>query len=220
LPIQFRDRGLWRDFDSLLPDESKLAPQVIEHATELTRMNHGRFPRSVMVFGQANNKAKIEYWRMERFALPTALTGDRVIRTEIRQLLKDSEDAQHALWSACSSFGRDLLSRGDRNPQKKDVKKFVAQMSAIPSYWSTLEARFHEILGEYTLDRDPEDVRCQWLKSVRDALRAAWAQHSASVSAGDAWAIRALVKAEGPVLRKLKELNEDISRLEPQKEGA
>ena len=36
LPIQFRDRGLWRDFDSLLPDESHLAPQVIEHATVLT----------------------------------------------------------------------------------------------------------------------------------------------------------------------------------------
>jgi CRISPR system Cascade subunit CasA len=54
LPIQFRDRGLWRDFDSLLPDESHLAPQVIEHATALTRSNRERFPGSVMVLGQAN----------------------------------------------------------------------------------------------------------------------------------------------------------------------
>lgn len=220
LPIQFRDRGLWRDFDSLLPDESHLAPQVIEHATALTRMNRGRFPRSVMVLGQANNKAKIEYWRMERFALPEALTGDRFIRTEIRQLLKDSEDAQKSLWSACSSFARDLLSRGDRNPDGKDIKKFVIQMSAIPWYWSTLESSFHEILREYTLERDSEDIRCQWLKSVRDTLRSAWAQHSASVSTGDAWAIRALVKAEGSVLRKLKELNYEIMKLEPQKEEA
>ena len=37
---------------------------------------------------------------------------------------------------------------------------------------------------------------------------------------GDAWAIRALVKAEGPVLRKLKELNEEILKLEPQEEDA
>ncbi|MDP2760876.1 MAG: type I-E CRISPR-associated protein Cse1/CasA [Sideroxyarcus sp.] len=220
LPIQFRDRGLWRDFDSLLPDESHLAPQVIEHATVLTRMNRGRFPRSVMILGQANNKAKIEYWRMERFALPDALTGDRFIRVEIRQLLKDSEDAQKSLWSACSSFARDLLSRGDRNPDGKDIKKFVTQMSAIPWYWSTLESSFHEILREYTLERDSEDIRCQWLKSVRNTLRSAWAQHSASVSTGDAWAIRALVKAEGPVLRKLKELNYEILKLEPQKEEA
>lgn len=220
LPIQFRERGLWRDFDSLLPDESHLAPQVIEHATVLTRMNRGRFPRSVMVLGQANNKAKIEYWRMERFALPEALTGDRFIRAEIRQLLKDSEDAQKSLWSACSSFARDLLSRGDRNPDGKDIKKFVTQMSASSLYWSTLETRFHEILREYTLECDLDDIRCQWLKSVRDTLRAAWAQHSASVSTGDAWAIRALVKAEGPVRRKLKELNEEILKSKLQQEGA
>lgn len=220
LPIQFRDRGLWRDFDSLLPDESHLAPQVIEHATLLTRMNRDRFPRSVMILGQANNKAKIEYWRMERFALPDALTGDRFIRAEIRQLLKDSEDAQKSLWASCNSFARDLLSRGDRNPDSKDIKKFVTQMSANPWYWSTLESRFHGILSEYTLERDSEDIRCQWLKSVRDTLMAAWAMHSASVSMGDTWAIRALMKAEGPVLRKLKELNNEILKLEPQKEEA
>ena len=85
LPIQFRDRGLWRDFDSLLPDESHLAPMVNEHATTLARSNRERFPRSVMVLGQANNKAKIEYWRMERFALPLALAGKHPVRTEIRQ---------------------------------------------------------------------------------------------------------------------------------------
>lgn len=220
LPIQFRERGLWRDFDSLLPDESHLAPQVIEHATVLTRMNRGRFPRSMMVLGQANNKAKIEYWRMERFALPDALTGDRFIRVEIRQLLKDSEDAQRSLWSACSSFARDLLSRGDRNPDSKDIKKFVTQMPTNSWYWSTLESRFHQILREYTLERDSDDIRCQWLKSVRDTLMSAWALHSASVSTGDAWAIRALVKAEGPVLRKFKELNDEILKLEPKKETA
>lgn len=80
LPIQFRDRGFWRDFDSLLPDASHLAPQVIEHATALTRSNRERFPKSVMILGQANNKAKIEYWRMERFALPGALAGNNSIR--------------------------------------------------------------------------------------------------------------------------------------------
>ena len=218
LPVQFRDRGLWRDFDSLLPDESHLAPQVVEHAIALTRSNRERFPRSVMVLGQANNKAKIEYWRMERFSLPEALVENRFIRTEIRQLLTDAEDAQKSLWMACRSFARDLLSRGERNPTGKDISGFVEQMPVNSWYWSTLESRFHEILREHTLNRDSEDIRCQWLKSVRDTLRAAWKQHSASVSTGDAWAIRALVKAEGPALRKLKELNDEILKLEPRKE--
>ena len=218
LPIQFRDRGLWRDFDSLLPDESHLAPQVIEHATALTRSNRERFPRSVIVLGQANNKAKIEYWRMERFALPEALTGDRFIRTEIRQFLKDAEEAQKSLWLACRSFARDLLSRGEREPAGKDISGFVEQIPVNSWYWAALESRFHEILREYTLDRDDEDIRCLWLKFVRDTLKAAWEQHRTSVSMGDAWAIRALVKAEVPVWRKLRELNAEILKLEPQKE--
>jgi CRISPR system Cascade subunit CasA len=173
-----------------------------------------------MVLGQANNKAKIEYWRMERFNFPEALVGDRSIRAEIRQLLTDAEKVQKSLWLACRSFARDLLRRGESEPDKKDISGFLKQMSAIPCYWSILESRFHEILREYTLDRDSEDVRCKWLNSVRDALKKVWDQHRASVSMGDAWAIRALVKAEGPVLRKLKELNDEIFRLEPKKEVA
>lgn len=173
-----------------------------------------------MVLGQANNKAKIEYWRMERFALPQALTGDRFIRSEMHQLLADAEDAQKSLWAACRSFARDLLSRGEREPAGKDISGFAKQMPVNPWYWSTLESRFHEILREYTLKKDFEDIRCQWLKSVRGTLRTAWEQHRASVSMGDAWVIRALVKAEVPVFRKLKELNDEILKLEPQEEIA
>ena len=220
LPIQFRDRGFWRDFDSLLPDDSHLAPKVIEHAAVLTRVHRERFPKSVSVLGQSNNKAKIEYWRMERFSLPEALTGDGNIRTEIRQLLVAAEEAQKSLWAACSSFAQNLLSRGNRKPAGKDVSGFVEQMPVSPWYWSALESRFHEILREFTLDQGSDEIRCLWLKSVRDTLRAAWDQHRASVASGDAWSIRAIVKAEGPVLRKLAQLNDEILKLEPQKEGA
>lgn len=218
LPLQFRDRGLWRDFDSLLPDDSHLAPKVIEHATVLSRSNRERFPRSVTVLGQSNDNAKIEYWRMERFALPEALSADRMIRSEIHQLLVDAEDAQRSLWQACRSFARDILSRGGREPAKKDLSAFIEQMPVNGRYWSILESRFHEILSAYTLDQDPDDIRCRWLKSVVEALGNAWEQHRASASTGDAWAIRALVKAEGSVRRKLKELKEEIKKLEPQKE--
>lgn len=220
LPLQFRERGLWRDFDSLLPDGSKLAPQVIEHASRLAKTDRARFPRTVMALGQANNKAKIEFWRMERFALPEALAGDYYIRSDIRQLLRDAEGAQKALWQACSDFARDLLSRGDRKVAAKDISGFVEQMTVTPAYWTYMEAKFHEVLREYTLDRDPEDIRGLWLRSVRRALGDAWAQHRTSVSAGDAWAIRALTKAERSLARKLKELNDEIVKLEPQKEGA
>lgn len=221
LPVQFRkDRGTWRDFDSLLPDSSDLAPLTVQNALRLAGNRVGDKPESVLVLGLRYEppSANVEFWRMERFALPEALVGNRFIRTEIRQFLTDAEDAQKSLWLACRSFARALLSRGEREPAGKDISGFVDQMPMNSWYWSTLESRFHEILREFNHSRDSEDIRCQWLKSVRNTLRAAWKQHSASVSAGDAWAIRALVKAEGPVLRKLKELNDEILKLEPKKE--
>lgn len=224
LPMQFRERGLWRDFDSLLPDAERLAPAVIDHAAALTRFARERFPQAVMVLGQSNNKAKIEFWRMERFALPQALLGDRSIRTEIHQLLGDAEDTQKALWQACRHFARDLLSRGEREPDAKDVGKFVEQLPATPSYWSRLEAAFHDTLHHYTLERDPDAIRLDWLKTVRAALRDVWDQHAASVSTGDAWAIRALVRAEGAIGKQLKTLNNEIQKYEchlnPQEETA
>ena len=92
-------------------------------------------------------------------------------------------------------------------------------MSAIPWFWSTLETHFHEILNEYTLERNTDDIRWRWLIMVRETLRKAWQQHSTSVTTGDVWAIRALVKAEGPLRKKLKELAEEIRKLEPEKEA-
>lgn len=220
VPMQFRDRGIWRDFDSLLPDESRLAPRVIEHAATLARSHLDRSPRSVMVLGQANSKAKIEYWRMERFAFPEALAGDRPVRGEIERLLVDATDAEKSLWSACRAFARYLMGRGERKPAAKDIKGFVRQLSASSWYWSTLESRFHDVLSEMTLERDSEDIRRGWLTSVRGALSMAWERHRASVSTGDAWSIRALVKAERPILRKLGQLDEEILNLTPWMEDA
>jgi CRISPR system Cascade subunit CasA len=214
LPIQFRERGLWRDFDSLLPDGTKLAPEVVEHATALTRSDRTRFPRSVMVLGQSNDKAKIEYWRLERFALPEALLGDRSIRTEIHQLLADAEANQQALWRACKSFARDLLSRGEREPDGKDISRLVEQMPVSAAYWSTLEAAFHDVLRSYTADSDPDAIRLGWLKTVHSTLRDAWRRHAVSVSTSDAWTIRALVRAEAHVNKQIGALNKEIRQYE------
>jgi CRISPR system Cascade subunit CasA len=194
LPLQFRDRGLWRNFDSLLPDQENLGPLIMGNVIKLSNIDPLRFPGSVLVVGQSNEpgKAKIKFWRMEKYVLPQALLGNRNIRSEIQQLLEEAQDAQKSLWFSCSSFARDLLR-------------------------SKLETQFHEMLRSYTLDRDPDDIEKEWLTAVQSTLNQAWQQHRASVSLGDAWAIRALVKAEGPIRRKINELEKKIN---PEKEVA
>jgi CRISPR system Cascade subunit CasA len=219
LPVQFReDRGTWRDFDSLLPDDTDLGPMTIQNAIRLAGKKMDLMPKSVLVLGlryQPPN-ANVDFWRMECFAMPESLAVERRVRVEIKELLTEAEGAQKSLWVACNSFARDLLSRGNRKPEDKDIRGFVKQMPVSPWYWGTLEASFHEILRDYTFERDPDDIRYQWLRSVRDTLKKAWEKHRASVSMCDAWTIRALVKAEGPVREKLNELDDEILKLEPQ----
>lgn len=220
LPMQFRERGFWRDFDSLLPDSGDLAPRVIEHALFLSRHQPERFPSSVMVLGQANNKAKIEFWRMERFALPRALIGTGAIRVHVRSLLDAAETRQRALWASCASYARDLLSRGERTPVPDDIRAFVRQTHAVEHYWSLLERSFHESLQSYADDEEFDAIRARWLAAVKDALTAAWTTLRDAAPASDAWTLRALVKAERPVRKALAELTGEISQTEPKKEAA
>jgi len=216
LPIQFKERGLWRDFDSLLPDDAKLAPEVIENVVTLTRLQRTRFPRSVMALGLSNvpGQAKINFWRFERFALPEALVGNQSVRQEIHELLAGAEISHGALATACNEFARNLLTRGDRSLKKSDIDQFVKQIPASATYWSTLEAAFHDVLLGYTSESDPDHIRFNWLKTLRSALLDAWRQHAASVSTGDAWAIRALVRAEAALNKQLGTLNKEIQQYE------
>jgi CRISPR system Cascade subunit CasA len=223
LPIRFKEgRGTWRDFDALLPDVDGLAPMTLQHSLRLAGRSAEAIPRALLILGLKYEppSANVDFWRMERFALPGALAGNNSIRAHIRQLLAEAEDVEKSLWAACASFARDLLRRGESEPAKADISKFVKQMAVTDWYWSVLESCFHEMLSDFTLDRDPEDIHWQWLKSVRDTLKKAWERHHASVSMGDAWAIRALVKAESAVFRKLKKLDEEILKLEPKQEAA
>jgi CRISPR system Cascade subunit CasA len=221
LPIQFRDRGIWRDFDSLLPDETHLAPRVIEHAAALSDVDIDRAPIAILVLGQLNDNAKIVFWRMERFVFPPALRANKYIRSEVRSLLSEAEKAEYSLQSACREFARHMISRGDtRSPTAQDISKFIAQMAVIPAYWSSLEAEFHRVLGRFSLDHDEDDVRADWLEAIHRAMREAWNKHRHGASKGDAWTIRALVLAERILRRKVAELKTEIEQLRPAGEAA
>jgi CRISPR system Cascade subunit CasA len=216
--VQFRsDRGIWRDFPSLLPDSTELAPRTVQNALDLASRNSEYLPESILVLGLRYEppSANLDFWRMERFELPIAFVKNMDFRKEIHGLLQRAEEAQKSLWLACIRFARDLVSRGPRDPDKKDTQAFVDQMVPIPLYWSILETRFHELLHAYTLEKTESEIRLQWLESIRKALSTAWASHRTSVATGDAWAIRALVRAEEPLQKAFHELTQEITQLKP-----
>ncbi len=212
ISLRFEEKGIWRDFDSLLPDNEHLAPRVIENAVMLSKVDRKRSPRGVMILGQKYYppRPNIAYWRKEHFVFPGAISGDRNIRHEIREILIEAEKSGDVLNSACEAFAKDILRHGERKVEKDDIRNVVKQLAALPQYWSTMEAKFHEILQHYTNEKSLDEIELEWLQAVRVALKEAWEQHRASVSMGDAWAIRAVVKAEAYVGCKFKELEDKI----------
>lgn len=217
LTLRFREnRGIWRDFDSLLPGAGGEAPLTIQHSIRLAGRDPRLLPKSILTLGLRYTppNANVDFWRMEAFEFPLALADTKEIREDIRQLLQVAEDSQQALWRACKSFARDLLSRGERDPDGKDISRFVEQMPVSAAYWSALEAEFHDVLRHYTFDSDPDAIRLDWLKTVRATLSDAWQRHAASVSTSDAWAIRARVRAEVHVNKQIGALNKEIKQYE------
>ncbi len=228
IPLKFReDKDLWRYFDSVLPGAGNKIPLVLENAILLCRYDKARWPIGVLVCGQKtkSGQAKVDFWRNTLFVLPRALSSEVDVRFSVQSILAVTEDSASELRSALWTFYRFILVRRQKEKGSSLRKEEVLQIgkmadAAMPLhlYWSTLESRFHELLSAYTIDCDFDEIRWQWLKSVRDAVAQSWEQHRSSVSMGDAWAIRAIVKAERPVLNKLKELNDEILKLEPQEE--
>lgn len=213
--IRFEEKGAWRDFDSLLPDEAKLAPKVIENAILLCKRDLFRFPKGILVVGQRYYppRPNIAFWRKEFFILPGAAMGDKYIRGDIRSYLQVAEDVNKVLYSACANYAQFLLSRGARSADKKDIKSFIEQLTVLPNYWAILESKFHEMLRSYTIEKKSEDIRYVWLIEVKNALSSSWDLHKRSISGCDAWAIRALVKAEDIIAKKVAELNKTIQTL-------
>jgi len=221
LPLQFRPRGLWRNFHSLLPDSTGLAPLVIHNAVLLSRLDHQRFPIAVMVLGQKNDPPNptLEFWRMEQFVLPRALAADGPTRERIRQMLEAAEGVGKVLDSVCFAYCQHLLVHVERpsglGEQERDtIREMAHSLGTMARYWSILEADFHEMLQKYTVESDFEGLHAQWLRHVCEALKNSWEAHRASVSSGNAWAIRALVKAGGQLSRQITELEQNIRALE------
>ena len=219
-PMSFREnRGIWRDFDSLLPGANGEAPLTMQHAIRLAGRDPRLLPRSVLTLGLRYTppNANVDFWRMESFVFPSALTEAKEIREDIRQILSIAEDVGRDLRTSLWTFHKSVMMHGDRDLTKQEkevIKKTVDHSPVLHGLWSSLERSFHDILRHFTLESDPDNIRLGWLKTVHSTLRDAWRRHAASVSTSDAWTIRALIRAETHVNRQLGALNREIQQYE------
>jgi CRISPR system Cascade subunit CasA len=206
LPIQFKERGLWREFDSLLPDAKGTAPRVISNALAISRDDPKRAPKALLVIGQRNDKALIEFWRNERFVLPIATDETGKLRDNINGFLGKCEEVGTVLYKACRTYFRHLLSRGSREPIPQDLRGCIESCPATQVYWSLMEADFHALLSKISAEGVNEELRAWWLRRLTENFMSGWDSLVRSIDGGDVWSVRALAMAERSVRMKRKEM--------------
>ncbi|MEK7721146.1 MAG: type I-E CRISPR-associated protein Cse1/CasA, partial [Elusimicrobiota bacterium] len=235
--IGWEDRGFWRSFPSLLPEtggNNVAAPSVISYIASLSLAGLIQCSIPLSVSGQKFKNAAIEFWRMERFTFPLNISAKYSSKSEIFEMLQLAEKTGDRLEKGIRNTGKFILTKTDSTKTIRELKpdkwkygklepgdltKYLVSTGVVTHYWSILESRFHEILGDFAAGTDADIIRCRWLTYVRGALKTVWEQYAASIDSGDAWAIRALVKAERPVLEKLKELSVEIEKYQKQEVG-
>lgn len=211
------ERLFWRDFEAVLPEHARQtridpqgkaktspgsAPLVLEHATALHLRLLQEGPIPLLVFGQINNKGKIEMWRAESYELPKA-AQDSDLYQHIPKALDLATDTQGALNHALKGMASKLLSQGIRKPDPADISKLARSLGAEQLYWSCLEDPFRAFL--LLLGTDADAALKGWSTALAGVAKDSW--EAAKQSAGDdAKAMRAKYESEGYLMKHLDTL--------------
>ncbi len=210
-PLGFRaGRAIWRDFHTLLPDPEHVeGADVLEHAGGVYEQlawatDEPETAVQVMVLGQANDQAKVEFWRGERYQLPATLLAQHALRQLIRQCLEIADETGRHLNSAARALAERLLTVGDRRPHKDDITRLTGSFPHQAAYWSALEEEFAGWLaglGSDAVERRDERQR-DWSLTVERQARRAW-ELTTRAAGTDARALRAIFASEGLLLAHL-----------------
>lgn len=208
LPLQFNEKGIWRSFHSLLP-AGKQGAGVIQHAVELTEDDESRFPRGLLVCGQKNEKARIDFWRMELFALPRGANGEP---SNFERLLKESESAGKALREGVRIFFEHMMRHGETHPDQKEVQKYVNTSDVISQYWTEMERAFHMMLEKAVRPVSFEDILREWKMMATETMKKSWMSFVSRSSSESGWSHRALNRASYPIMKRAKMAKEDLEQ--------
>jgi CRISPR system Cascade subunit CasA len=212
LARKFRSSNIWRDFDSLMPDGSDLAPRVLETTRIVLEFVDEAIFRAVLVIGALSDKAKVVFWRRQTFTLPPFLLSSPEARSLVSEGLRLADDFGRGLYLALSRYYRSVLRHGEAEPRKEDVTALITSSSVLSSFWSVLEVRFPLFLEMIASRTAFDSSRAFWNESVLTAFELAWSTLSDAGEERNPWTIRALVRAEKDLNIKRRELYNAIKQ--------
>lgn len=186
VPVGFSEsRELWRNSSSLLhaADAEGNRPRMFDWIGQLQAAGHiDRERLSVDFYGLAADKAKLLFWNHERFDLPVAYLYDNDLVNKLSICLGFSDEIGSALQSGIEALA-----------QKIGTKREAFSTEA--TFWSRMELRFHQLLGNLPEKgdeemiawfRDTQQIARDELRKTLNSLSGSAAENRAAVAAEDA----------------------------------
>jgi CRISPR system Cascade subunit CasA len=179
LPLRFNeDRALWRDNAALfsLSRPEYRPPLVFNWLAGLVEKEilKKEQTRRMLALGMANDQAKVEFFRAERWPLPLAYLQDEPLVESLRTALEMAEAVSNQLWGAARTLAALFVcpeadQEGAHQPAREDLDKVMGQWDVKRRYWAQLEPPFRLMLETLPADRDT--ALAEWQRTLR---RAAW----------------------------------------------
>lgn len=172
------DRALWRDSAALfsLTRPDYRPPLVFNWLADLVGENllKKAQTRRMLALGMANDQAKVEFFRAERWPLPLAYLQEESLVEALQTALQMAEEASNQLWGAARTLATLFVcpeadQKDAHQPARDDLDKVMGQWDVKRRYWAQLEPPFRLTLE--TLPDNRDGALAEWRETLR---RAAW----------------------------------------------
>jgi len=176
------ERALWRDSLALLQtarvriDDSLRPPKMVYWLADLVTL--GVLSRQstipIDVYGMTTDRAKVRFWRHERFPLPVAVLDDATLVREVREVLAIAERAGNILAESVREIARATLP-----PGSNAVAPLTGALAPDRSYWPALEIPFFQTVQRLAATSDAAErarAIAWWAEEVNRVARRAFAE--------------------------------------------
>lgn len=210
-------RALWRDSYALLDlnNPQVETPRALAWMGELMAdaiLSHRRLHLAAYGMCTEPGKAKVHFYRGERFEFDDRILSDRILVSHLNSAITRGEELRRELWSVMTKLATLYISfnadhEDGRKPDPKDVQNLVNHWNAEGLYWNRLELPFYTFLNR--LSEDPAGALQAWESELRAAFRSAY-QQTANGLGENQKALKAVAQTQGLVSRAIKKVLEDI----------
>lgn len=170
-------RAVWRDLHAIVVSEAGVgeAPRVLQALGNLSENTDRDVPTwTLLVAGQAADKAKIEAWGQERWSVPQSLIeGDPTALNGLQRAMKGANETASRIEKYAWRLARDLLGVGSP-PPASEVRRAAGRLPTSTAYWATLEHSFAALLRDLGRPASSNPVPTAlgtWTEALADAVQ-------------------------------------------------